>query len=223
MKNDDENMLAATFQETPLENKDIHFSHKVKMKLTRKKKLIFSCIAFLVGFVAFANFYVLPLPFDTYRMSVELVPHAVVVDKNGRVSWEELRSAVSRGTVPEDYKHVTNVLVRKYQGINGIGENSVGRTINRNGEDVRVVYYCYTKTLLDSLFLDPDLQEYSEAGTSTGTDLYGDSFETMAHEPQMTEVYYLPLTDLYNSTDELSDAEYDELRGNCDLIWSGTI
>ena len=72
------------------------------------------------------------------------------------------------------------------------------------------------------MFKDPDLEEYSESGRSTGTDTYGDNYESLNYEPQMTEVYYLPLRDLYK-INALSDTEYDSLRADSELIWRGTI
>ncbi len=205
-------------------DKNSQFLKRFLRKMRSKKVIIClsSLIVFCGLFFVFATNYEIPLPFDAYRMSVELMPHAVFVDKNGRLCWQELESAKSYGNVPEDYSNVKDVLVCKYQGINNISETSVGRTINRDGKDIRVVYYCYTKSLWESLFIDPDLQEFSESGMSTGTNMYGDHYQTLDYEPQMTEVYYLPNNDLFQMND-LSDADYDHLRTTCDLIWSGTI
>lgn len=226
MINNSEKMLVSTFKGLPAEENNINFFNDKKYKTSKKSKAIFlsSCITLLLlaGFFTFANFYEIPLPFDSYRMSVELMPSAVVISENGKVSWKELESAKSKGMVSGDYENVINVLYRNYQGINNISESSTGRTINRNGEDVRLVYYCYSKTLWNSLFKDPDLEEYSESGRSTGTDMYGGNYQSLNYEPQMTEVYYLPLRDLYK-IDSLSDTEYDSLRADSGLIWRGTI
>lgn len=158
-------------------------SNSVFRKLTKKRIVFFSFFfVLLIGFVAFTKTYEIPLPFDANRMSVEFVP-SVVVEKNGRRSWKALENAIYNGDVEDDFEEVINVLNRNYRGINGISEESIGRTIVRNGNEVRVVYYCYTKPLWNSLFVDSDLQEYSESGRSTGTDMYGDSYESIAYKP----------------------------------------
>lgn len=196
------------------------FFKKLKAK---KYPVLFSvCFVLLAGFFAFTHVYEIPLPFDAYRMSVETIPNAVIVDKHGETSWVELESAKYNGLVSDDYENVIHVLSRNYQGINGISESSVGRTINRDGDDVRVVYYCYSKPLWNSLFADSDLQEYSEGGRSTGTDMYGNNYQRMSYESQPIEVYYLPRRNLHK-IDDFSDVEYDHLREECELIWSGVI
>lgn len=83
-----------------------------------------------------------------------------------------------------------------------------------------MVYYCYTKTLWNSLFIDSDLMGYSESGSSFGSELYGDCYESGHYEPQMKEIYYLPIRNL-ERIDRLSDEEFDQLREKCDLIWRG--
>lgn len=189
----------------------------------KKYLILFSvCFVLLAGFFVFANVYEIPLPFDANRMSVETIPYAIIVDKNGETSWVELESAKYNGLVSDNYENIIHVLSRNYQGINGISESSVGRTINRDGDDVRIVYYCYSKSLWNSLFIDSDLQEYSESGRSTGTDMYGNNYQRMGYESQTVEVYYLPRINLYK-IDNLSDVEYDDLRKECELIWTGVI
>lgn len=213
-----EEMLAVIPKEVSLEEKNIDFLKKLKKKILRKNIIIAisTCIVILISFFIFANNYEIPLPYDAYRMSVELVPNAVVTHEDGTTTWEN-----PDYFEPSDYDSEINVLTRVYRGINNVLETSVGRTINRNGKEVRIVYYYYSKTLLTSLFIDSDLQEYSESGTSTGTDMYGDSFDNANYEPQLIEVYYLPVKDIYDKIDTLSDEEYDKLKENRMLVWSG--
>lgn len=215
-----EKMTAVTPQEIPAEDKNIDFLKKLKAKMLRRNIIAAAaiCIVLLVSFVIFANNYEIPLPFDTYRMSVEFVPHAVVTNEDGKTLWVGLNYVE-----PDEYSRVINVLTRISRGINGISEMSYGRTIKREGGEVRVVYYYYSKTLWNSLFVDPDLQEYSESGMSTGTDMYGDWFDSADPAPQMIEVYYLPVKELYDKMESLTDEEYDRLRENRMLVWSGII
>lgn len=219
-----ESMLAAVPQKILPEDKDIDFLKKLKKRLMRKNIMIsvFTCIVLLIGFLSFARFYEIPLPFDGFRMSVELVPSAIITDESGRISWEKLESAIYRGVVPENYHNTMDVLNLSYKGINDISERSVGRTINRNGENVRVIYYCYIKTLWNTLFVYPDFVGYSEGGSSTGSTIYGDSYESADYQPQRIEVYYLPIRNL-EKIDQLTDDEYDKLKERCELIWSGVV
>ncbi len=72
------------------------------------------------------------------------------------------------------------------------------------------------------MFIDPDLQGYSESGSHV-TPI---TIEKDQHYTSLpTEVYYLQRTDLgkldESFASKVSDKEYDELRKNCELIWSG--
>lgn len=213
-------MITINTEETPLSENNTALLKKQKKKVFRRNIMITlsACITILAVFFISACNYDIPLPFDAYRMSVELVPHAIVTNEDGSISWTD-----PDYVEPDDYDNVINVLTRVSRGINGISEMSFGKTINRNGKNIRVVYYYYSKTLWNSLFVDPDLQEYSESGMSTGTDLYGDSFQTLNYAPQMVEIYYLPVKGIYDKMEHLSDEEYDQLRENRMLVWSGMI
>lgn len=213
-------MTTTNSEETSLVENNIALPKKQKKKVFRRNIVVTlsACITILAVFFIFAYNYDIPLPFDAYRMSVELVPHAIVTNEDGSISWIDPDYVET-----DNYNNIINVLTRVYRGINGISEMSFGKTINRNGKNIRVVYYYYSKTLWNSLFVDPDLQEYSESGMSTGTDLYGDSFETLNHAPQMVEIYYLPVKGIYDKMEHLSDEEYDQLRENRMLVWSGMI
>lgn len=147
---------------------------------------------------------------------------AVITNEDGTISLEDIDPAIYGTIVPEDSGHIIDAVRFAYHGINNIGESSSGRTINRNGQEVRVVYYCYTKTLWNSMFIDSDLLGYSESGSSYGSELYEDNYDSEDYEPQMKEIYYLPMRNLYKIR-ELPDEEFDKLREQCDLIWSGVI
>lgn len=134
--------------------------------------------------------------------------------------WKKLKPSDTGDTGQKDSGDVINVVERVYQGISQITESSSGRNINRNGANVRVVYYCYAKTLWTSLFFDYDLAAYSESGSSTGTDIYGDSYESTDYKPQMIEIYYLPVRNLHK-LDDLTDEEFDGLKEKGTLVWSG--
>lgn len=217
-------MSAAIPQGIGSQGQDIDFLKKLKARMLRRNVMVAvtTCIIALASFVIFAKNYEIPLPFDANRMSVEVFKAAVITKEDGAISLEAIDPNLLGGVIPEDNAQIIDAVRLAYRGINNIGECSRGRTIHRDGGDVRVVYYCYTKTLWDSLFTDPDLLGYSESGSSYGSELYGDSYESSYHEPQMKEIYYLPIRNLYK-IDELSDEEFDRLREGGQLIWSGVI
>lgn len=219
-----EKMSAIIPQEIVSDDKNIDFLKKLKRKIRRKTIIATAstCIVILTGFFIFAKNYDIPLPFDTNRMSVEIFTAAVITDKNGKISWQDKDKAISRGLITEDYDREMDLVRIAYKGINNISSCSRGRDINRNGENIRVIYFCYSKTLWDSLFIDGDLTGYSESGSFYGTDEYGDSFYSIDYEPQMREIYYLPIRNLHE-IDNLSDEDFDNLKEKADLIWSGVI
>lgn len=66
-----------------------------------------------------------------------------------------------------------------------------------------------------------DWLAYHESASNYG-EIYSDSaaLEGGAHEPEWREIYYLPMRDL-SELDEFSDEEFDALREEASLIWSG--
>ena len=108
--------------------------------------------------------------------------------------------------------------VTKKTGCEPIDKND-SRTIDRNGEKIKLIYYCYEKPLFFSLFIDPDFQPFSESGARIGIDQPSTLY---SYESQPTEVYYMKEPNLYKY-DKVSDKDFDELRKKSDLIWSGVI
>lgn len=99
---------------------------------------------------------------------------------------------------------------------------SNGRTIRRNGKDVRVIYYCYTWTLWNSLF--PDQNSFMGAQISEG-EIYEEYFSRNAnaeYQPLEREVYYLPMGNM-DRLDNLTDEAFDAQRAQAQLVWSGVI
>lgn len=219
-----EKMSAVIPQEILPEDKNIDFIKKLKANMLRRNIIaaVSTAVAILACFFIFAKNYEIPLPFDANRMSVELFKAAVTTNEDGKTSLETIDSEILGNVIPEDSDHIIDAVRLSYQGINKISEYSRGRTIRRNGEDVRVVYYCYTKTLWNSLFFDGDLAGYSESGHSYGSAIYGDNYQSTVYKPQRKEIYYLPIRNFFK-IDDLSDEEFDKLRETCDLIWSGVI
>ncbi len=107
---------------------------------------------------------------------------------------------------------------RKAMKINNFTSN--GRTIRRNDKDVRVVYYCYTRKLWNSLFGSSFI-----SGFVTEGDIFEESSSRNANEdyqPIEREIYYLPTGNM-DRLDGLSDEEFDAQKENAELVWSGVI
>ena len=92
------------------------------------------------------------------------------------------------------------------------------RTINRNGEPVRVTYYCYTKRLWNLIFGD---SRRSRRMISEG-DMYADSNNSLKYKKQMREIYYLPKGGI-ERLDRLSDGEFDAQKKYAIQVWSGIL
>lgn len=207
-----------------VEKKDMEQTKKPKAGIQKKKTAIILtiCITLAAG-ILFARRYSIPIPFDANRMFVEKIPSAFTVDKD--YGWTYLTNI--DGLDFQDSKMVLDgkldtmdLVWFTYRGIHNAGFWSKGRTINRNGESVRVVYYRYTKSLWD-LMLPSDIFAHSESASNYG-EIYSDSpaLDGESHVLEMREIYYLPIRNLA-ALDKLTDEEYDALRENASLIWSG--
>lgn len=229
-----EKMSAVTFLETASESKNIDFLKKIRKKLRQKNRIIalFLCLFLLLSasFVVFVKNFEIALPFDANRMFVETFQATTITDEQGAIHWravdglgEDQKPGIfaEQPASPEDAGSLELLRIR-YQGINHISGKFSSRAIWRNGQSVSVVYYCYTKTLWDSLFYDSDLAGYTQSGSNYGKEIYGDSYESPDYLPQMREIYYLPLKNL-SRLDSLSDEEFDAWREEADLIWKGVI
>lgn len=193
------------------------------LKKNKKMWIAFSCVLmFLAGMVAFLMNYEFPLTYNAYAMSAEFVPCKVVESiENGRISWWPEKSGIPADTVSTGKR--LDVLYLVNRGMNNLRGDTAAKIVKRDNEEVRVVYCCYSKTLWDSIVNNADFKNYNEAGSMSGSDLYGDAYEESDYEPhQRLEIYYLKKNNVYK-LEELPDAEYDSMREKADLIWSGIV
>jgi len=220
-------MSAAIPLEAP--PKDISFLKKLKHRMFRINATVavITCIVVLAGLIIFLMNHQIPIPFDPNRISVELIPVAVAYNDDGTVSWWSMDVFYNDNVYffdeaerPTAYEYVRDSLHIVWQGFSNISFNGVGRDIIRDGEHVRVVYFRLSKTPWESLFFDYDLTDWQGAGSSTGTRIYGDRFQTVNQEPQMIEIFYLPVRNIIRLLN-LSDADFDAQRLNGTLLWSG--
>lgn len=205
----------AARQET---NRNINFLIKLKSKILRRNVIVsvVTCLAVLGGLVIFANAYQIPIPFDPDRMTVELIPTAVVIDEDGFVVWRRIEDY----DPPKDYEYIRDVLWINWFGFPSITSAMIGRDINRDGEIVRVVFWRHAKTPWVSLFYDYDLTSTRSGGGMTGTAIYGDRWHTTGQELGKIEIFYLPIRN-WGSLFNLSDEDFDAKRLSGMLIWSG--
>lgn len=223
-----EQMSASIPPETHPEQKSIDFLKKLQTAARWKyaKTALLACvllIVFLAGFTVFANNYDIPIPYDPDHMSVEIYQAAPITNEKNFFHWTDLDLL--------DFENKKEVLSGTYETIDMIrltchgvdrtaDVRSNGRTIYRNGEKTRVIYYCSTKTLWDILFYKDN--GHSDNGYTSGGDIYGGSDYQEAYEPEMREIYYLPMRNM-DRLDKLSDEEFDALREKATPVWSGVI
>lgn len=216
-----ENMIFDVQEKVKL--KTIDSEKKVKAHLYQKKLLFFILICIvLYSVIVFARIYKIPLPFDANRMILTPVQAVRTLDDGSFAlsTLDHLDFETSKEVISGKY-NILNLMQFSYQGINNVGFISYSRTINRNGENVRVVFFCYYKTLWD-IVLNGDLSEYSESGAAFG-DIYDDSFQKdNSYIPGMKEIYYLPMRNLHKIS-EFSDEKLDEIRDESVLVWEGII
>lgn len=199
------------------EGQDIGFLKKLKRRMQRHKAVAaaLACAMMLACTLVFAGNHYLTLPFDPEHMWVAPYKAAVITEESGTISW--LNVDRLRDILPEDSDQVMDALQLVYRGIDNISVDVVGRTIGRDGGNVKVFYYRYQESLWDSWFADPDLK--------TGgcyLPVYGDGYRSGDYKPQMTEIYYLPVKHL-DKLNHMTDEEFDRLREKGELIWSGIV
>ncbi len=218
-----EHMLSSAMPEVPPNDKDIDFLKKLKSLIHRKYiTIIFLTCSILIGFMLFIKNYDIPVPYEKDHMTTETYQAVKITNPYGIVQWEDvdlLDFETTKAVITKVYDPIDLIrLVRKEAPTDECFE-SYGRTIYRNGQKVRVVYYCYTKTLWNKLFLCNREDLFTQITTGA---IYGDSLYQEKYEPQLREIYYLPMRNL-NRLEKLSDDEFDAQRKNATLVWNGIV
>ena len=122
----------------------------------------------------------------------------------------------------EQIRFVLNMSSEKQKSLKINNFISKGRTIRRDGKAIRVVYYCYTKTMWNNLF--PDDGSFINPLISKG-DVFEETFHRNAnagYQPKAREIYYLPMGNM-NKLERLSEEEFDAQKEDAVLVWSGVI
>lgn len=202
---------------------------KLRAKIRRNRIIaaVSACVL-LTGLVIFARTYEFPLPFDANRMIVDTFQGVFVESENyfrgetytSLCDLDSLDLEATREVLNGEHEIVESVQIST-RGINDTMYSSRNRIVERDGQEIRVIYFCYYKTLWGSIF-HGDFAPYSESFTALGFTRSTEDLENPdMRKPRMTEVYYLPLRNLTDKLDSLSDEEFDAMREQGALIWSG--
>ena len=205
-------------------DQDIDFLKRLKGKIRHRYAAVAAATGLtLLALAAFAGKYQIALPYDSEHMETEMYQAVPVVNDNGVTQWtdvdalnfEETGTVIKEGQEPID---LVRFVVREPEPYDDF--RSYGRTILRDGQEVRVVYYCYTKSLKSCLV--PEEKARRVCWKSTG-DIYGMRLYRADYTPLMTELYYLPMEGLWLDYRfaRLSDREFDGQRENAVLVWNG--
>lgn len=199
------------------EEKHQDFLKKPGLNTFYKRVLVAAsaCVLILAGLFIFSKAYKLPLPFDQEYMSVESYKTAMVTEETGYTLWVDVNRYDQM--LLEDSGAIRDAVRLVYHGIDNISGDVIDRTINRNGQTIKVFYYYYEESLWDHWFSDPALRTGSEIRP-----IYGDGYQSADYKPQMIEIYYVPLKKI-SGFERLSDEDYDRQREKGSLIWSGIV
>lgn len=221
-----EQMSAALLKESLPMEKEADFLRLMKERMRKKyAAAILLTFVFVSGLMIFLKTYDLPIPYDPECMTTEIYQMAYVPNSFGLREWRSLdvlepdqREAAAAGAY--ETMEALRLLLTRSVGSDGI--TSAGRTIQRNGENVRVIYYCYTTSLWNRLFSAEN--RFVCRSTATGA-VYERLFqrsEVSHYEQEQREIYYLPMGNM-NRLERLSDEEFDELREKAALVFRGEI
>lgn len=217
-------------EQTHTEENALGLLKKLRARIRRNRIIAaLSTSVLLTGLILFATNYEFPLPFDANRMSVETFQAVFITEEDPSnenhntllYDLDDLDFETSKDVLSGNYPIVESA--RPFcKGINDVSTVSEGRTIHRGDMEVTVVYYCYYKTLWGCIF-QGDLSPYSESLSFYKNSLYqSDSESGMEHSPQAIEFYYLPIRNLWENLEGLSDEAFDSMRERGNLVWSGS-
>lgn len=206
-------------------------SQRMKRHVHGKSLLItMGVCAAAIAFFLLAVKLEIPLPYDANRMQLEEVKSAIVplsaldsdTTESGYAIYPldnlpfEQKKAVIEGSVKP-----VSLVCFSYSGLNEAGFMCVSRTVMRDGKPVRIAYFCYDRTLWNTIRYG-DFSGISESGTAYG-DLYDDSIsDDGTYTSAYTEIYYLKTSKLYQLRG-LSDDDYVKKAEQASLIWSGNV
>lgn len=223
-----ERMSAVIREEVPEEDRNIDFLKDLRTRLRRRYTLfaLGGCICLvglLAGLVCFARHHRIPIPYEPACMTTEIYRAAPIVNEYGNAQWLDLDALDfedSKAVIEGEKETIDLVRLRLSESVGSDDMVSRGRTIWRDGEPVRVIYYCYTRTLWNEWF--PRDGVFMDRACGTGEIYEGMELYRAGYEAQKREIYYLPMGDL-ERLDQLSDEAFDARREDAVLVWKGVI
>ncbi|MCL2575108.1 MAG: zf-HC2 domain-containing protein [Defluviitaleaceae bacterium] len=190
---------------------------------------------FVIGYL-FAYIFVIhsSIPFDAERIQISTIETYVAYEKNEYGNLTFFHESTSPNEIFGDREFLFRQLQISHKGFAWWDAHISARSIVRDGQNIRVVFFTVTQAPIARLL--PRAGNYA---SFWGYKLHGDVF----HEPQMIEVYYLHLRPsirdnlaipptpntptgilrMYNRIDEMSDENFDNLRHNATLVFSGVV
>lgn len=219
-----EQMSAHISQDISMKHKKIDFFKKLKTKMRHQYTAIaLSICVMLALFAVFTNYYTVFVPFDSDHMSVKISHTAALPAPPYTTQWQDLDSLdfeTTKAFLEGEYGDcdTRDFIWLQYRGFDNTTPQKYGRTIERDGEMVDVIFYCATRTLWDILFLG----DRSGGSWAIVGNLNDDTIYHSGYEERRTEIYYFPANSL-GQLKRLSDESFDEQRKNATLVWSGII
>lgn len=222
-----EQMAADIPQDLAPEEKKIDFFKKLKTRLRKQEGMIVLavCLAF-IALIAFLKHFYIPIPYEQEHVSAEIEHRIAIPEPPYLTSWRnidlldfETTKAFLAGEYDDCAKR--DFVILQYSGFDNTRVLKYGRTLNRNGEPVDVVYYCAARELWDVLFSGDETQDDRRGGWQISGNL-DDNTLYHAYIPRMTEIYYLPMRST-SRLKRLSDEAFDGQREKGVLVFRGVI
>lgn len=196
---------------------------KIKAKIYKgRMQAAFITLILLICLILFAQLYRISVPYDSSIMKVEPYQAVAVRSRDGSCYWESLDNLdfeTAKLVLSGDYKVFNQVQFAHREKKYSLDIEAYGRTIRRGGEAVKVIYFCYTKTLWNHLFPHGEQNYYSYSRPAI---VYGPDCPIEDYQPRPCEIYYLQAENI-EKLYKLSDEEFDAQREQAIFVWGGEI
>lgn len=214
--------MSAELRKKEMQGKrEVDFLRNLKIIIRQRYAFgAFLICAFLIIVTGFLRSYDVPIAYDAEKMTVEVFQTSEY-NPMQESDTDAIQSGNAEGREKEDGTDEIRLVLKECVRSDDL--TSTGRTVERDGVKVRVVYYCYTRSLWNSLF-HPGTDGFADSSVSTGA-IYESSFfreSIKSYEPRMREIYYLPMGNM-GRLDRLCDEEFEAQKENAVLVWSGVI
>jgi len=188
---------------------------------SRREKIFFIIIiiAFIVGNIVYALYIHLssaqiPLPLHEH-MSPEWEFRVVATVEVYWSDWPNFRVLYDGDKLEYEESIELWALIDAFYAQRSY---TIGRSLYRNGEKIRIVYMLRTETRLSLIH-----RRFRPRLLTRSKPIRTDALQDIGYGQQTIEVYYLQSLLYYLETiEELSDEEFDALREEASFVWRGT-